>query len=103
MESSPSARRRSGRYFSLLLLVALLFGGWSGFWYYAAGKAEATVDGGRGREAKSGRIYDCGSQTIGGYPFRFELNCDAASALLQSNQPPVEIKARGVLVAAQVY
>src|SRR3972149_1208336 len=103
MESPPPARRRSGRYISLLLLVALLFGGWSGIWYYAAGKAEATVDGWRAREAKSGRIYDCGSQTIGGYPFRFELKYDARSVLLQSNRPPVEIKARGVLVAAQIY
>jgi hypothetical protein len=103
MTTSPSTRRRSGYYISLLLLVALLFGGWSGVWYYATGKAEATVDGWRAREAKSGRIYNCGSQTIGGYPFRFELNCDAASALFQSNQPPVEIKARGILIAAQIY
>ena len=61
-------------------------------WYYAAGKAEAAIDGWRAREAKAGRIYTCGSQTIGGYPFRIEVNCDKASALFRSNQPPVEIK-----------
>ena len=68
-----------------------------------SGKAQAAVEGWRAREAKAGRIYACGSETFGGYPFRFELNCDGASALFQSNQPPVEVKARGILVAAQVY
>ena len=31
------------------------------------------------------------------------MNCDRASAVFQSNEPPVEIKAESVLVAAQVY
>ena len=103
MDSSYTPRRRTGRYIFLLLLVAALCGGWSWFWFFAASKAEATIEGWRAREAQAGRIYACGSQTIGGYPFRFELNCDAVSALFQSSQPPLEIKSRGVLVAAQVY
>jgi hypothetical protein len=99
------ARVRSAprRYITLLVLVAVLFGGWSWLWTYASGKAEATIDGWRAREAAAGRVYDCGSQTMGGYPFRIELNCDRASALFGSNVPPVEIKAGSVLVAAQIY
>ena len=31
------------------------------------------------------------------------MNCDKAAALLRSNQPPVEIKAGGMLIAAQIY
>jgi hypothetical protein len=84
------------------LFVALI-GGWSGFWYYAAGKAEVAIEGWRAREAKAGRVYKCGSQTIGGYPFRIEVNCENASALFRSNQPPVEIKTSGMLIAAQIY
>ncbi|MCF8476531.1 MAG: DUF2125 domain-containing protein [Pseudolabrys sp.] len=91
------------RYIALLLLVILLFGGWSWFWHYASGQAAATLDGWRAREAEAGRLYACGSEGFGGFPFRFELNCDQASALFQSSRPPVEIKARGILVAAQVY
>jgi hypothetical protein len=87
----------------MLLLVATLFGGWSWFWSYAAGKAQAALEGWRAREAKAGRIYACGSETFGGYPFRFEARCDGAAALFRSNQPPVEVRARGILVAAQVY
>lgn len=103
MARSCSARRRSWRYISLLILVAALFGGWSWFWTFAAGKAEATIEGWRAREAKAGRVYACGAQSIGGYPFRFEMNCDQASALFGSNQPPLEIKSKGILIAAQVY
>ena len=101
MAKPYSTRRRTVRYITLLILVAALFGGWSWFWFYAAGKIETTIDGWRAREAKAGRVYACGSQTVGGYPFRFELNCDAVSAVF--SQPPVELKSRGVLVAAQVY
>ncbi len=97
------ARRTAWRYIALLALVAALICGWSWFWFAATNKAQATVDGWRAREAKAGRIYACGAESLGGYPFRFEMNCEAASALFQSNQPPVEIRARNILVAAQVY
>jgi hypothetical protein len=100
MARTRSTRRR---YITLLILIAALFGGWSWLWYYAAGKAEATIEGWRAREAKSGHVYACGLQTIGGYPFRIEVNCDHASALFGSNQPPVEIKTAGILIAAQIY
>jgi hypothetical protein len=103
MDQDYPEKRGIGRYIVLLLLVVALFGGWSVFWLYASGKVEATIDGWRAREAQAGRLYACGSQTIGGYPFRFELNCENASALFKSSQPPLEIKSRGVLVAAQVY
>jgi hypothetical protein len=98
-----SARRRNRRYIGTVVLFFALIGGWSWFWHYAAGKAEVAIEGWRAREAKSGRVYKCGSQSIGGYPFRFEVDCEKASALLRSNQPPIEIKTGGMLIAAQVY
>jgi hypothetical protein len=103
MDQDYPEKRGIARYIILLLLVAVLFGGWSVFWFYASGKVEATIEGWRAREGQAGRLYACGAQTIGGYPFRFELNCDDASALFKSSQPPVEVKSRGVLVVAQVY
>ncbi len=103
MDENYSEKRTIGRYIILLLLVVALFAGWSVFWYIASGKVEATIEGWRAREAQGGRLYTCGSQTIGGYPFRFELNCDDASALFKSSQPPFDVKSRGVLVVAQVY
>ena len=100
---SRSARRRKRRYIGTLILFLALVGGWSYLWYYATGKAEVAIDGWRAREAKAGRIYTCGSQSIGGYPFRIELTCDKAAAVFRGNQPPVEIKTSSILVAAQLY
>jgi hypothetical protein len=97
-------RRRSWpRYVLGILLLLALGAGWTWAWDYSAEKAQAAVAGWRAREAKAGRVYDCGSQSLGGYPFRIEVNCQGASAIFRSNQPPVEIKAGSVMVAAQVY
>ena len=100
---SRSARGRKHRYIGMLVLFLVLAGGWSYLWYYATGKAEVAIDGWRAREAKAGRIYTCGSQSIGGYPFRIEVTCDKAAAVFRSNQPPVEIKTSSILVAAELY
>jgi hypothetical protein len=100
--ASPQFRRRAGRRYTILVLLLLALGvAWTGFWKFAADKAQQTIDGWRAREARSGRIYNCVSQTVGGYPFRIEVVCDKASALFR--EPPVELKADSLLVVAQVY
>ena len=102
--TSLQSRRRTGlRYTILLFIVLALVAGWTGFWKFAFDKAQEAIEGWRAREAKAGRIYNCGSQTVGGYPFRIEVNCERASALFRSNQPPVELKASSLVVLAQVY
>ena len=101
---SLQSRRRTGRRYTILLFIVLaLVGGWIGFWKFAAGRAQQIVDGWRAREAGSGRIYSCGSQSIGGFPFRFEVDCDQVSVLLRNNKPPLEVKAAGLLAVMQVY
>ncbi|HZT27267.1 MAG TPA: DUF2125 domain-containing protein [Pseudolabrys sp.] len=102
--NSLQSRRRTGRrYVILLFVIFALVAGWTWFWKYAAAQAENAVEGWRAREAKAGRIYKCGSQSVGGFPFRIEVNCEPASAEFRSNQPPVELKAGNVVVVAQVY
>ncbi len=106
MDHSPSlqSRRRTGlRYTILLFIVFALIAAWTGFWKFAAGKAQETIDGWRAREAQAGRIYNCGSQAVGGFPFRIEVNCEDATAVFRSNQPPVELKTGSLVVVAQVY
>lgn len=95
--------RRTRRYVTLVVLVALVLGGWSALWYYAAGQAQEVLEGWRAREAKAGRVYTCGSESIGGYPFRIEVNCEAATALFRAIQPPLEVKTAGILAAVQIY
>jgi hypothetical protein len=87
----------------LVLVVIGLAGAWTVFWNYAAAEAEATIAGWRQREARLGRVYSCGSQTIGGFPFRIEVRCGDAAAELRNIQPPLSLKLKDVLIVAQVY
>ena len=58
-----------------LAVVVLLAAAWAGFWYYAAGRAESAFAAWRTREAAAGREVSCASQSVGGFPFRLELQC----------------------------
>jgi hypothetical protein len=86
-----------------LIIVLLLAVAWSGFWLYAAARAEGILAEWRAREAQAGRSYACERQSIGGFPFRFELVCSPASANLASNEPKVALTAAEVHIAGQVY
>ena len=103
MARSRSARSRTRRYIVLLALVVLLVGGWLVFWQYASKNAAQAIEGWRAREAKAGRVYSCGTQTMGGFPFRVEVLCERASALLRGAGSPLELKTRNVHVVAQIY
>jgi hypothetical protein len=86
-----------------LLAVLVLAALWTGFWFYAASKAQATLTQWREQEARLGRTYACGSQTAGGYPFRLEVRCDGATAEMRAFQPALLLAAKSFLVVAQVY
>jgi hypothetical protein len=100
---SSSSRRRRLLVASPLILVLALAAAWSGFWFYAVSHAEGILAEWRARELRAGRSYACGRQTIGGFPFRFELACNEASADFTTNEPKVAFKAARFQVAAQVY
>src|SRR5262249_11582764 len=94
-QEAPASHRhrRLWPVFVPLGLVVVLAIRWSGFWFFAASAAETTIAGWREREAKVGRIYNCDKQTIGGFPFRFELRCSDPSIELRRDDPPVALKA----------
>jgi hypothetical protein len=87
----------------LIVFVIVLASLWSGAWYYGSGVLERTIAGWKAREAQSGRVYTCATQTIGGFPFGIELRCADAAAELTSTQPPLALKARDMLVSAHVW
>ena len=56
----------------------------------------------REREFRAGRIYDCASEAIGGYPFRLEWRCGAATLEFKGT-PTLQLKLPVILAALQVY
>jgi hypothetical protein len=102
LEPTVPRRRRWPIFLPVGLLVVLALG-WSAVWYYAAAKAETAIADWREREARLGRVYSCGAQTIGGFPFRIEVRCREPAAELRSTDTPLALKGADVLVAAQIY
>ena len=96
--------RRSGRTFlTLAFLAVVLAAAWCGAWYYAASVANSTLAGWVEREAAAGRVYNCGSEGVSGFPFRIQVQCSEASAALKTIQPPFVVAANDVTFTAQVY
>jgi hypothetical protein len=98
-------RPRRGRWLiaAPLALVLILAAAWSGIWFYAAGEAEQRLDDWRTQQARGGRTFACGSQSVGGFPFRIEVRCAGATVELKDAQPPIAIKLKEILAVAQVW
>jgi hypothetical protein len=103
-------RRPLWRLFIMPVLLVIAAAAWSGFWFYAASKVNVSVDAWRAQEAKSGRVFDCASRSVAGFPFRLEVRCAGASVSLVSQtatqaatQAPITAKLGEILVVAQVY
>ena len=103
MYQPPRTRRRLWPIFVPITLVVALAVIWTGIWFYAAAAAETAIDGWRAREARSGRTYECGTQTIGGYPFRIEVRCSNPNAELRGKRAQLVLKGADLVMLAQVY
>jgi hypothetical protein len=101
--SAIAARRRRWPIFLPFSLVVILAALWTGGWFYIAAQAPAAIADWRAREARAGRVYGCGTQSIEGFPFRIEVRCSDPSAELSGMAPPLALKAADALLAWQVY
>jgi hypothetical protein len=81
----------------LVLLAAV----WSGFWYFSAGKARASLDEWRDREAQAGRVYRCDEESFGGFPFRIEMECH--NPLVEDRATALTLRAGDLKAVAQVW
>lgn len=95
-------RRRRWPLIATAVVVVALAAGWTGFWYFAAGKAETALANWRASEARQGRVHACGQQAIAGFPFRIEVRCSEPTTELRGAQP-ANFKARDAVAAVQIY
>jgi hypothetical protein len=100
-ESAMSRPHRRWPIVLPLLIVVVLAIGWAGLWMYAAKRADVEFAAWRAREAAAGRVVDCATHSIGGFPFRIELRCSEPAVSLQKMQ--ISLKAKDALAAVQIY
>jgi hypothetical protein len=86
--------------FALIVALAVI---WTGLWFYAVSAAEGALAGWRAREAKAGRVFECGRERVSGFPFRFEFLCADPTLELRGSTPALALKAKDLIVAAQIY
>jgi len=103
MMHSRAVPHRSWHVALPLALFVALAAGWTALWFHASSVAQASIAAWRMREAQLGRVYSCGSENLGGYPFRIEVRCTQAGAQMRSSDPPFVVSAKDLLVVAQVY
>jgi hypothetical protein len=99
----PRPRRT---FLRIIVPVAVLLGlavVWCGVWYYAAGVANRTLAGWIASEAAAGRVYTCGSEGIGGFPFSIQVRCVQAAATFKTAQAPFDLAAKDITFTAQVW
>jgi hypothetical protein len=96
-------RRRLWPLYLPVIGLVVLAVAWTAMWFRASDVTQATLQGWFDREARTGRLYSCGSPEIGGFPFRIEVHCAPAAMEWRSSQPPIFAQTAGMLVAAQVY
>jgi hypothetical protein len=103
MTSPAAGRPRSWPWLVPLLILVIVAGAWSAFWFYAADKAQDTIAGWLARESKAGRVYACGQQSIGGFPFRIEVRCSDVRAEFRAMDPAQAFGSGALLVVWQIY
>lgn len=97
------ARRRRWPILAPAAIVVVLAIAWVWFWYYSASIADRTLAGWVEREAAAGRVYSCGSQSIGGFPLSIQARCATAAAEIKNYQPPFAVQANAVTFTAEVF
>jgi hypothetical protein len=96
-------RRRSWLVALPFMIFVLIAVGWSIFWFVATSATGKALSEWRTREAAVGRIYRCGKESLGGFPFRFELRCTEPSAEFKGGPQPAALSARDFVVVDQVW
>ncbi len=85
---------------AVLLIVG---GGWTGAWFYVAHKTETAIASLIDSEAKAGRVYNCGSRSVGGFPLHVEVDCTALRAQLAiSDRTTLQIDAKSLRSVASI-
>jgi hypothetical protein len=83
----------------MLLLSAL----WCGYWFIAFMGAKELVQAKRLEFANKGLQLNCAPESWGGFPFRFEFQCEAASLQLTKANETINFQSMKILAVAQAY
>ena len=91
---------RPWRMLAPLATVFILFGLWSGYWFFAQAAAKSYVENYRAKLASKGVTLACESEDWGGYPFRFEFSCGKPLVQIPGER---SAQSSALLIVGQAY
>ena len=83
----------------MILLSAL----WCSYWFIAFVSAKELVQAKRQEFANRGMQLNCARESWGGFPFRFEFQCEAASLQLANANETLNVQSMKILAVALAY
>jgi Uncharacterized protein conserved in bacteria (DUF2125) len=87
-----------------LLIAALALGGiWSGTWFYQARSGEDRLASWIETEATSGRVHECASRKIEGYPLEVKIRCLEPRTLVKVGETTYVLKAAEIVAATSLF
>ena len=98
----PSTKRPWYMFYPLAGMI-LLGALWCGYWFIAFTEAKELVLAKRQEFLNRGVQLDCANESWGGFPFRFEFKCQAASVQFTQANKAYDIKSANILAVAQAY
>jgi hypothetical protein len=101
MPSTAPQSPTSRKVLLLGVLIVLFIAVYSVAWYYAAEFLRTRITGFFSGGNPAGVTANCDNATMGGYPFRFRLNCDRLS--FDDNFQGISASSGPIRAAAQVY
>lgn len=87
------------RIIGLGVVVLVVVAAWTGAWMWASGQIDAYVRAMASNDGISAPRVECGSFSVGGYPFGFDLTCNAATVTYGDTT----VTANGLKATAEVY
>jgi len=98
-----TAHRTARRWIAVGATIVAIAVIWVWLWYYAATVADRTLAGWLQREAAAGRVYSCGSQSFGGFPFKLDVHCRDVGVEVKTAQPAYAVAARTAIFGAAIW
>ncbi|HEX2725706.1 MAG TPA: DUF2125 domain-containing protein [Beijerinckiaceae bacterium] len=100
-DHAPSVQQRRSRFwlFAPTLILVVVAAAWTTAWFVIRDQTTRALDSWLAQEMALGRQWSCPNRTVGGYPFRIEVECDALSL----QRPDFRISLGPVSSVAQVY
>lgn len=103
--TDPLPTRRRSRFwlYGPFMLLVVLAAAWCAFWFHARNRIATEIDVALAREIERGRTWTCTDRSIGGFPFRIELRCNALTLTSTRWGDAVRVETGPTVAVGQIY